>query len=418
MKINKSLQLSQTASSKLQYDINVSIIFNYLRQNGPMSRSEISRNLNISAPAVSRAVSELLKNDYLLEIGKVKTKNGRRPLLLKVNNRKGFVMGIDLGKERFKAALTDFEGKIIKKYQTFKVSEAKDMVGKVIDEVKNILDDVSQKLGTERLNAICIGAPVDVDMESGKIIGVPNYEVWEKSLNVLKEILQGKFDVPVYIENDVNLSVLGEKHYGEGKKFKDVSFVEVSNGIGAGIIIDNCLFRGSQGCAGEIGFMLINAKNKEEFLEEFSSLESVRNKVARKIEEGEKTIITDMVQGDTTKIESSLVFEAAIKGDRLAKNVIEEMIDYLSVGITNLILTLNPEIVILGGDICTLPKVNELILEPIAKRVKELTPFSSIPEIRLSSLGEDACIIGASFMAIESLLLGEFPYQINLEMCS
>jgi len=136
--------------------------------------------------------------------------------------------------------------------------------------------------------------------------------------------------------------------------------------------------------------------------------------VVAKIEEGEKTIVESMVKGHIDQIEPFLVCEAAINGDKLAETVIEEMVKYLSIGIINLILILNPQIIVLGGDICNLPHVSELILERIIEKVKRSLPFNT-PEIKLSSLGEDACIIGASFMAVEYLILGEFPYRIDLE---
>lgn len=424
MSLDRSLKFSQTASSSLQYKINMSIIFNYLRHNGPISRAKISRDLSISAPAVSRAVDELIKINYVLETEKMKTKNaGKRPILLKVNSEKGFVIGIDLGKEKLKVVLTNFEGKIIKKYQSFKISNTKDIAGKIGDEVKNIIENISKenKLDIEKFNAICIGVPADIDIETGKIVSAPLYANWE-NLN-LKEVLQNRFNIPVYIENDVNLSALGEKNYGEGKNFKDMVFVEISNGVGAGIIIDNHLFRGSKGSAGEIGFTLVNVENlgfkvkNKGFLEKFSSVESIKKRAIKKIEEGEKTILSDIVEGNLEKIEPSLVCEAALKGDGLARNIMDEMMNYLSIGIINLILILNPNIIVLGGDICSLPAVTELILEPIIKKVKESIPFS-IPEIKLSFLGEDAGIIGASFIATEFLLLDEFPYKIDLEALS
>ncbi len=95
----KSLKLSKTASSKLQQKINVSIIFNYLRENEKISRAKISKDLNISAPAVSRIIDKLIKDKYAIKSEKLVTKSGKRPILIELNKNKGFVVGIDLGKE-------------------------------------------------------------------------------------------------------------------------------------------------------------------------------------------------------------------------------------------------------------------------------------------------------------------------------
>ncbi|MBA7585436.1 hypothetical protein ES708_27415 [subsurface metagenome] len=119
-----------------------------------------------------------------------------------------------------------------------------------------------------------------------------------------------------------------------------------------------------------------------------------------------------MVKNDIEKIEPYMVCEAATRGDELANDIITEMVDFLSIGIINLILIQNPQIIVLGGDICNLPEVNRLFLEPTKEKIRDSMPFG-IPEIELSLLGEDAGIVGASFQAIESLLMNKFPYKIE-----
>jgi len=416
--MERSLKFSKTVSAELQYKINMSIIFNYLRENGPISRAKISRDLNISAPAVSRVIDKLINGGYVIETEKMKTKSGKRPTLLKINQDRGFVIGIDLGKEKFKLVLANFNGEIIEKYRGFKISNNKNIAEKIINEIKEILGRYHQyeKMRWGSLKAICVGVPAVIDIDNGKIISAPLYGNW-KDLN-LKEILESEFNIPVYIENDVNLSALGEKHYGEGKNFKDFIFIEISNGIGAGIVIDNHLFRGSLGSAGEIGFTIINIENlgfkvkNKGFLEKFASVESIKKKAIREVRNGIKTIITKMVKNDIEKIEPYMVCEAATRGDELANNIIKEMVDFLSIGIINLILIQNPQIIVLGGDICSLPEVSRLFLEPIIEKIKSSISFK-IPEIKLSLLGEDAGVVGASFQAIESLLTNKFPYKIE-----
>ena len=416
--MERSLNFLRTASAGLQYKINISIIFNYIRENESISRIKISNDLKISPSAVSRVVDKLIKDGYVVEADKLKTKGGKRPTLLKINQSKGFVIGIDLGKEKFKLALANFNGEIFEKYKGFKILNNKNIAEKIINEIKETLGRYYQyeKMRWGSLKTICVGVPAVIDINSGKIISAPLYGNW-KDLN-LKEILGSEFNIPVYIENDVNLSALGEKHYGEGKKFKDFIFIEISNGIGAGIIIDNYLFRGSIGSAGEIGFTIVNIENlgfkvkNKGFLEKFASVESIKKKAIREIRNGRKTIITEMVKNDIEKIEPYMVCEAATRGDELANDIITEMVDFLSIGIINLILIQNPQIIVLGGDICNLPEVNRLFLEPTKEKIRDSMPFG-IPEIELSLLGEDAGIVGASFQAIESLLMNKFPYKIE-----
>jgi len=421
--MERSLKFLRTASAELQYKINISIIFNYIRENEPISRIKISNDLKFSPSAVSRVIDKLIKDGYVIETDKLKTKSGKRPTLLKIKQDEGFVIGIDLGKEKFELALTNFKVEIIEKYRGFKISNDENIAEKIIDEIKKILSKYHQykKINKDKLKGICVGIPAAVDTDTGKIISAPLYGNW-KGLN-LKEILGSEFNTTIYVENDVNLSALGEKHYGEGKNFKDFIFVEISNGIGAGIVIDNHLFRGSLGTAGEVGFTIINvdnlgfkAKNKG-FLEKFASVESIKKKAIGEIRNGRKTIITEMVKNNIEKIEPYMVCKAAISGDELANEIITEMVNFLSIGIINLILIQNPQIIVVGGDICNLPEVNRLFLEPIIEKIRSSIPFK-IPTIKLSLLGEDAGVVGASFQAVESLLISKFPYKIEQEAIS
>ncbi|MDD3819322.1 MAG: ROK family transcriptional regulator [Actinomycetota bacterium] len=420
--MEKIPKFSKMASSELQSKINTSIIFNYIREYGPMSRIKISEDLGISPSAVSRVVDRLIIEGYIVEAGKVKTKSvkgGKRPTLLEVRKDMGYVIGVDLGKEKLKIAMANFNGEVIGIYKGFRISNEKDIAEKSIEEIKKVLMRYQQQysnIKSSNLRSICIGIPASIDKESGGIIDVPLYSKW-KDLN-FKQIISSEFNVPVCVENDVNLSALGEKYYGKGRNYNNLIFVEISNGIGAGIIIDNQLYRGSEGLAGEIGFTIVDTKNlcfkvkNKGFLEEIISIDGIRKKAINEIKKGRKTIITEIVKDDINLVEPRIIFEAAIQGDKLAGDIINETVDYLSITIINLILAINPQYIVVGGDICILPDVERLILEPLREKIKNPIPFK-LPEIEMASLGEDAGILGASYNAIDSLIIEKFPYKIE-----
>jgi predicted NBD/HSP70 family sugar kinase len=423
--MSKSLKFLNIANSELQREINISIIFNHLHVNNPISRAEISKDLKISAPVVSRAIEKLMEEGYVIEAERVKTKIGKRPTPLVINKEKFFVVGIDLGKERLKMALVSLNGEVIEKFTGSVILKNERAIKRIIAEVKGFIKKYtnSEDLKSYKIGAVCIGVPAAIDINTSRALSTNQYKDWEwKDFN-LKNIIKDEFKIPVYVENDANLSAIGEKHYGEGQKYKTIIFVEVSKGIGAGIIIDNRLIRGSGGSAGEIGFTIdtyrkLTFKIKDKgFLEEYSSVRSIRQRTIAEIKKGKKTIIMDMVKNDIEKVTASLVCIAAIKGDKLANDIITTVAELLSIGIINLILIVDPQLVVLGGDIINLPGVSELFIKPIIERVKSSIPFV-IPEIKMSSLGEDTCIKGASFNAIESVLVNEFPYRIEQELLS
>ncbi len=420
-----SFKFLDTANPGLQQKINMSIIFNYLRIKNPISRAKISKDLGISAPAVSRAIEKLIEKGYVIEAERIKTKMGKRPTPLIINKNKFFVVGIDLGKERLKMALVNLKGEVVDKFKGSVILKNKRSIKRIINEIKNFIEKYTNGKNSKpyKIKAICVGVPAAVNINTERVLSTPHYKDWEwKDFNLIN-IITSKFNIPVFVENDANLSAIGEKHYGEGQKYNTIIFVEVSSGIGAGIIIDNKLIRGFSGSAGEIGFTIANSKKlafkvkDRGFLEEHSSVRSIRERAIAEIKKGKKTIITDMVKNNIKRITPSIVCAAATKGDKLANDIITTITELLSIGIINLILIVDPQLVVLGGDISNISEVNKLFIKPITEKIKSSVPFI-IPEIKVSSLGEDTCIRGASFNAIESIFINEFPYRISQEILS
>jgi len=424
----KTLKITRTANANLQNKINTSVIFNYLRENEPTYRARISRDLNISAPAVSRIVDKLIADGNVVETEKLKIQSGKRPTQLRINSDKCNVIGVDLVKERIKIALSDFRGKIISTHQGCSITEATNIGAKLIEEIEDVLarhamerDTLERNIEaqTNNLKAICVGIPAVVDIDTGYVTDAPLYASL-RDLN-LKERLGDYFGVPIYVENVVKLSALGEKHYGEGADYKDIVFIEVSNGIGAGIIIDNHLIRGTHGSAGEIGLYVTGRENlgykvqSKGCLEKNASIEALVEKAVKAVESGRQSLVLEYANGDPGSLTPSAVCRAAIEGDRIANEIISEIVESLSLVTINLILILNPQIIVFGGEICNLPGVKTLFIDPIRETVAASIPFE-IPQVKISSLGENAGVIGASFLAIESLLLGEFPYTIDLNV--
>jgi predicted NBD/HSP70 family sugar kinase len=419
----RTLKLSNTISSKLQNKINESIIFNYLRENKSISRAKIAKDLKISAPTVSKIVDELIGREYVIGIGKEESTGGKRPTQLKFNSDIGCVIGVDLGKDKIRMARCDLSGNILEKHVGSKIFyKDKELLNKIIKEIEQFIDRAnlsdSQKQERSPLKVICLGVPGDIDITTGKVISASLFEDWENL--ELKEIFTERFGLPIYIENSTNIAAMGENYCGEGRKFRDIVFLEVSEGIGAGIIIDNHIFRGSYNAAGEVGFMVAGLENlyfaykNKGYMERVASPGSIEKQAIQAIKDGKKTLIKEIVSNDLTKIDSSIVCRAAILGDSLANEIIKEIVEHLAVIVINLTLILNPQIIVIGGDICTLPDVNKLFIEPLKSITKGIVPFE-IPEIKLSLLGEDGGIIGASFFAIDNFLVEEFPYKIKKE---
>ena len=135
-----SFNFLNTANSELQRKINMSIIFNHLRVKNPISRAKISKDLGVSAPAVSRAVEKLMEKGYVIETERIKTKVGKRPTPLIINKNEFFVIGIDLGKERLKMALANLNGEVVKKFTGSVIQKNEEAINTVIKEVKDFIN--------------------------------------------------------------------------------------------------------------------------------------------------------------------------------------------------------------------------------------------------------------------------------------
>jgi len=415
------LEVPKTADQSLQNKINRSIIFHYLREKGTASRAEIAKQLRISASAVSRVIDALIKENYVVETEKIKTTVGKRPIQLQVNSRKGSILGIDLSQDRVQVALFDFMGRLLRKYRGFKIKGKKDEASKLIRELRSFLDlyirENEISMAECALQSISVGVPADIDVDTGRILSASLYENWN-DIN-FKELLYNEFNLPVFVEKDVTLSVLAEKNHGQGRDYSDVIFIEISSGVSAGIIVNNHLVRGSTGSAGQIAFSVIDFEKtgfqneNKGYLDLYASIQSVKARAVEATKQGKKSALLDMVDNNPERIEPSLVCRAALNGDQLCNEIIDDVVKLLSIGMINLILIVNPQVIVLGGTIANLPDVETLFIERITAIIKRAVPFR-IPVFKISSLGEDVVLIGASDMAVEALIGGEFPYKIGL----
>jgi len=408
----RSLHVGGTANANLQNRINISIIFNYLRESGPLYRAQIAKHLRLSAPAVSRAIESLIDEGYVLETEKVRIENGRKAARLSVNSEKGYVIAVDLMRKPIRIAVSDFSATILAEYDCFEMKDEIDVEALLVEEIRRVC-----RLGRNPadLTAICIGIPAVVDA-SGSITSAYLYSnLHNKDLNLA---LGKVFNVPVFIENVANLSALAESTYGAGVGVDNFVFIEVSNGIGAGVIIDRNLYRGKHGGAGEIGYSITGREslgyqgNSKGFLENYASIEALRDKAIDAVGRNGKSLMLALAGGEAAAITPAVVCLAAMQGDEPAIEVVTEIAELLAVTLSNMSVVLDPERIIVGGDICRLPGTEELFLAPLRRMLGRIIPFEA-PQIVRSELHEKAVVVGATHMAVESLLVGMYPYKIQ-----
>jgi glucokinase len=411
------LEFSHKADQGLQTEINGSILFNSLRERGPASRAELAKRLKLSASAVSRVVERLLAEGYVVETGKVRTAVGKRPTRLEVNARRHSVVALDLSQDAAKLGLFDFSGRLVEKKDGPAIRGIRAEIELIAAEVEGFFSAHAPAHGFSRSEmALGIGVPADVDPETGRITGAPLYEDWA-DLN-FRELFQQALGAPAFVKKDVSLSVLAEAACGQGKGFSDVIFVEISSGVSAGIMIGGQLVRGSSGSAGQIAFSLLELADLDRKtgamgnLDRTASVHSLRVKAAEALRQGAGGALRALAAGSPEAPRPAAVCQAALEGDPAAERIIDDVSRRLAVGIVNLVIVANPRLVVLGGAISDLPGVEELFVDRIRRYLANAVPFR-LPEIRISSLGEEVVLIGAAELAIQWLTAGKFPYKIR-----
>jgi predicted NBD/HSP70 family sugar kinase len=386
--------MNHTGDATLLRKVNESAILEQIRRNGPITRSDLARRLHLSLPTITRIANELLSDDLIIETGTAGSSGGRRPGLLEFNARANLIIGVYVG-HKMVAALADLNGEIIERCgQTALRGEAG------LQQLIGLIRDLKQQADTLGLavRGVGVGAPSIVSFPEGVVAWAPGLG-WRDL--ALKQALEEATGLRVFVENEVNLLALGESWRGAGRGVRKLICVSVGTGVGAGLILDGQLYRGARGAAGEIGYIVPNEGYLGRQVNGFGALESLadRNALitrgAERLLAGQPSLLAVACTSDPSKLTAEMVLDAARAGDPLAQAALAEVIDYLSIAVANLVCVVDPERIVLSGD---LAGYAEMFAQPIRDRIAGLVPAT--PEIVASELGMDAAVLGAVAIAM------------------
>ena len=317
-----------------------------------------------------------------------------------------YVIGVDLGGTKIFAGVFDPSMECIgtAKLSTKSQRGTEEVIARIERCVRDAIDE--SDLNMKQVSGIGIGAPGAVDFEAGTVIFAPNLEGWKDV--PLKKELEKQLGVPVFVENDANIAVLGV-HVAELKsKPRNVVGIFVGTGIGGGLIINGELFSGFNHTAGEIGHMVLDVNgpkcgcgNKGCF-EALASRTAIFQRIKAGVKAGEKTLLTDMLGDDLEDLRSGDLRKAIRRGDKFVAKIIEEVSEYIGIGVSNLVNVLGPEVVVLGGGV--IEALSDEMTGVITKAAKDHAMPGTMKgvEIIASKLGDNAGITGAAVLAKRS----------------
>lgn len=290
----------------------------------------------------------------------------------------GFVVAVDVGGTKIAAALVDNEGGIHRKV---KLPTERHDAGRSIEQVAEAARQAAGEMSWERIAAVGVAVPGICFAATGEV-WAPNLPGWDRI--PLRAALESRLPARILMDSDRAACVLGEQWLGAARGYQDVVFLAVGTGIGAGILSGGRLIRGANDIAGAVGWFVLTQEMREAY-RRTGCLEAEAAGPALARRAGRAT--------------AQQVVEAARAGDEPAEEALEETARWLAMGISNLISTLNPQIVVLGGG---LMQAGDLLLEPVRRWVVEWAqPIAARQaRIELSRLGEDAGLLGAARIAL------------------
>lgn len=380
-----------------------------IRHDGPLSRTDLALELGYSRASITPLINKLLSVQILQEVGLGKSAGGRPPLLLDFNERFGYVAGIDIGATSVDIALANFQGQIVERY-----SEACDvrvgpdkLLGRIVTIIRDMLD--RQGLTPQRLIAAGVGVPGPVEFSAGVLSTPPLMPTWEGY--PIKDFFRRHFaKASVVVDNDVNILAKGEQQAGAGRGIDNFLFIKVGTGIGCGIIADHKIYRGSDGCAGDIGHICVDYNGpvchcgNPGCLEFMAAGPAIAKQAMDGVRAGESEFLARRMAENGGTLTAMDVGDAAAAGDRLANEIIRRSGQMIGGVLAGLVNFFNPRIIFIGGGVSN---IGLQFLSTIRQAtLRRSTPLSTRKlRIEYSQLGEDAGVVGAIWLALEHVFV-------------
>lgn len=384
------------------------LLLDLIMQKGPISRTDISRETELNIVTVSNYVNNFIDKGIVIEKGLDVSSGGRKPTLVELDARGGYVIGIDVGPIYELGIMIDLSTRIITKD---KKERPQRHMEEVIKVAADLLDDIisKSKVPREKIVAVGFGLSGVIDEETGTIRDTdPKRGRTTGSLNAFRSAIEDRFQIPIFIGNDATCAAFGEKRLSLERGVENMLYVY--SDVGCGIIIKGDIYCGAGGSAGEIQLSLsseevdklnISAEGLN-YLRPLGVDLGIIARAKRAIEEGMGTKIVELINGKLEDMTLERIIKAAESGDTLAIGLIDSAGVNLGIRIAYLINLFNPEVVVIGGGV---EKAGELLLGPIRRTVRKFAFEEPAGNVRIvpSALGEDAVALGAASLVLREI---------------
>lgn len=365
-------------------------ILNLVYEKEELTKQEIAKTIGISIPTVISNINELIEEGILEEAGVATSTGGRKPVIIRFKPNSRFSFGVDISPKKVRIILTNLYSNILAE-ESFVLTNFKN-IDEIMEKIQKTIFDIMMKrhISKEKILGIGFSLPGIVNENNLILENAPNLGI----KNIELKHYQDNFGIPIYIENEANAAAYAESVLGSAKMKSNLLYISITEGIGTGIIIDDRLYKGKNKKAGEFGHMKISDENK---------VCNCGRTGCWELYASEKALLHNYNESSADKAYDLIdIFKKYEKNDKLAKEIVDTYLDYLAIGIQNIIFGLSPEYVIIGGEISYF---EDVLKKPLEEKVllESRLYTTTDTEIIFSKLRKNASILGASLLPVHSL---------------
>lgn len=382
-----------------------------IRRYGELTKADLVDHTDYSRTKISSCIDSLVSKKIITTNGSSDYTGGRRSKTFSFNGELGLVAGIDIGATSIDVVLADFSRNIIARYGEPAI--VRDGPYTILNKVTEILNKVILENGLkpEKLTGIGIGVPGPVDFLLGTVLSPPIMPGWDRFPII--PTLQESFPLAnIVVDNDVNLMALGEVTHGAAKGIDNLIFLKIGTGIGAGIILNGSIYRGSSGCAGDVGHICVDKMGpicscgNAGCLEALAAGPAIAERGKNAALSGNSPILMKYLDNNDGVLKAENVGDAAREGDPASIEIIRSSGEMIGEVLASLVNFYNPGMIVIGGGVSN---IGNLLLSSIRQGVlnRSLPLATRDLHIVFSAIGPDAGVTGAISLAIEHMFLVE-----------
>lgn len=385
-------------------DYNQGIVLEAIRVVDGISRVEIAENTGLTAQTVSNIVKRLMDRGLVIEADRVVSGGGKPRVRLRANPDSAYAIGVQIDGDEISFIIVDLTGKVVTRDRrpTLQERGPSGVIEQVATSIKQIVGKA--EIPADKTLGVGVACPGPLDHARGIVFQPPNLSGWQEV--PLKELLEEETGYAVIVDNDATAAAIGERWFGRAKSTSNFAVVYAGVGIGAGLFLEDHVYRGTTANAGEFGHMTLNPDGPECFcgnrgcVEIYCSPQALTLSVRRRLGRGEPSSLKTTFDNGANNVDFQAVGHAALSGDGLATKELQKAAALLGYGVINLVSLLDVELVVLGGKgFRDLGQIYKQEIERVLQRRLIARQFRRV-EVKLSEAGEDAGALGAASLVL------------------